>query len=309
MINDLDETLKQLLVLKAGLNPAEVDISFDIPTRDWSTPVTRPTVNLYLYDLRENRQLRETYWDDEPGETGRVNLKRRPLRIDLSYMITCWTSETEDQHRLLWRVMETLFRHSPLPDDVLQGSLRSLTHPVRTEVAQPDGVLKNVSDFWGALENQLRPSVALVVTLDLDLAQIESHPLVLARALKFGHPLAPPDGRGGESILPQLETGWETGPVQLGGEVRDKKGGVIAGAAVRLVRKQPNGQPVQVGASALTDAEGRYRFASVPAGEYTLVVEVKGQDPVQRALTIAVSERGQPMPELAFPVEVPMGRG
>jgi hypothetical protein len=306
MINDLDETLKQLLVEKAGLNSSEVDISFDIPTREWSTPVTRPTVNLYLFDLRENRQLRETYWDDEPGETGRINLKRRPLRIDLSYMITCWTSETEDQHRLLWRVMETFFRHSPLPDDILQGDLRSLTHPVRTEVAQPDGVLKNVSDFWGALENQLRPSVALVVTLDLDLEQLAIHPLVLARALKFGLPAVQRNGKGGESILPQLEPGWEAGPIQLGGEVRDKKGNPLSGAAVRLVGKQVGGQPIQVGATVQTNEVGRYQFASVPAGEYTLVVEVPGQAPVQRPLTIAVGERGQPMPALAFPVEVPM---
>jgi len=305
MINDLDETLKQLLVEKAGLNPSEVDISFDIPTRDWSTPVTRPTVNLYLYDIRENRQLRETYWDDEPGADGRVNLKRRPLRIDLSYMITCWTSEIEDQHRLIWRVMETFFRNSPLPPEVLQGSLRSLVHPIRTDVAQPDGVLKNVSDFWGALENQLRPSVALVATLDLDLAQIESHPLVLARVLKFGPPRVMRNAQGGETLLPHLEPGWEAGPVRLGGEVRDQQGRPLASAAVRLMRVQ-QGQPVQVGPSAQTDASGRYLFASVPAGEYTLAVEVNGQAPVHRRLQIAVSERGQPMPELVFPVEVPM---
>jgi hypothetical protein len=288
------------------MEPAEVDISFDIPTRDWSTPVTRPTVNLYLYDLRENRQLRETYWDDEPGETGRVNLKRRPLRIDLSYMITCWTSGTEDQHRLLWRVMETFFRHSPIPDEILQGDLRRLTHPVRTEVAQPDGVLKNVSDFWGALENQLRPSVALVATLDLDLDQIESHPLVLTRTLKFGLPVVQRDLRGIEVVMPQLEPGWEAGPVRLGGEVRNQKGDPLPGAAVRLVGKDAGGQPVQVGTTVQTDPAGRYIFASVPSGEYTLVVEMPGQKPVQRALKVEIGERGQPLPELAFPVEVPM---
>jgi hypothetical protein len=305
MINDLDETLKQLLVEKAGLNPSEVDISFDIPTRDWSTPVTRPTVNLYLYDLRENRQLRETYWDGEADADGRINLKRRPLRIDLSYMVTCWTSGTEDQHRLLWRVMETFFRHSPLPGEILQGSLRSLVHPVRTEVAQPDGVLKNVSDFWGALENQLRPSVALVVTLDLDLEQIESHPLVLARVFKFGQSGVRPDASGGETLLPRLESGWEAGPVRMGGEVRDKQGKPLPGASVRLMSKQ-GGQPIQFGASVQADQAGRYVFSSVPAGEYTLVVEVSGQPPVHRLLNIAISERGQPMPELVFPVEVPM---
>jgi hypothetical protein len=306
MINDLDETLKQLLVKKAGLDPAEVDISFDIPTREWSTPVTRPTVNLYLYDLRENRQLRETYWDDETGEDGHINLKRRPLRIDMSYMITCWTSSAEDQHRLLWRVVETFFRYSPLPEDVLVGDLTRLTHEIRTEVAQPDGVLKNVSDFWGALENQLRPSVSLVVTLDLDLEQILTAPMVLARGLKFGHTAVQPGPRGAEIILPQLLPGWEAGAVRLGGEVRNKKGKVLADASVRLVCKQADGQPLQFGASVQTDAEGRYIFTAVPVGEYTLVVELAGQAPVQVPLTVAIGERGQPAPELAFPVEVPM---
>src|SRR5512146_862456 len=124
MINDLDETLKQLLIQKAGLDPSEVDISFDIPTRDWSTPVTRPTVNLYLFDIRENRTLRETDWDEEPHADGTVTSRRVPVRIDVSYMITCWTSAPEDQHRLLWRVLETLFRYSPLPAEILQGDVR-----------------------------------------------------------------------------------------------------------------------------------------------------------------------------------------
>jgi protocatechuate 3,4-dioxygenase beta subunit len=130
--------------------------------------------------------------------------------------------------------------------------------------------------------------------------------LVLARALKFGLPVVQRNGKGGETLLPQLEAGWEAGPIQLGGEVWNKKGKPLAGAAVRLVGKQAGGQTVQVGATVLTNEAGRYQFASVPAGEYTLVVEVPGQAPVQRSLTIFVGERGQPMPELAFPVEVPM---
>src|SRR6184192_2726976 len=135
MINDLDETLRTLLVDKAGLEPDEVDISFEIPTREWSTS-TRPTVNLYLYDIRENTKLRETYWDEESRGNGEVVLKRLPLRIDLSYMITCWTGAVEDQHLLLWKVLETFIRNSPLPGDVLQGKLKDVTNPIRTEVAQ-----------------------------------------------------------------------------------------------------------------------------------------------------------------------------
>ena len=74
-------------------------------------------------------------------------------------MVTCWTSATEDQHRLLWRGARNVFPAFPLPDEVLQGQMKHLLRPARTEIAQPDGILKNVSDFWGALENQLRPAV------------------------------------------------------------------------------------------------------------------------------------------------------
>ncbi len=306
MIDDLDETLRQLLIQKAALDPAEVDISFDIPTRDWSTPVTRPTVNLYLYDIRENRQLREMYWDQEPSGNGKVQIKRGPLRIDLSYMITCWTSATEDQHRLLWRVLETFFRYSPLPEDMLQGGLRQLVHPVRTEVAQPDGVLKNVSDFWGALENQLRPSISLVVTLELDLEQIRTLPLVFARVLKFGRPAVYRDTEGHEYLLRQLESGWEAAPVRLAGEIHGAGGKPIGGAAVRLIGTQADGHPVQVGPTLQTQADGRYVFEGIPPGDYTLVVEVTGRAPQQRPLTLAVGERGELLPELVYEVEVPM---
>jgi len=306
MLNDLDETLKQLLVQKGGLDPAEVDISFDIPTRDWSTPVTRPTVNLYLFDMRENLQLRETHWDQEDGGNGRAKLTRRPVRIDLSYMITCWTSAAEDQHRLLWRVLETFFRYSPLPDEILQGSVRQAYHPVRTLVAQPDGILKNVSDFWGALENQLRPSISLVITLDLDLNQITLVPLTFARVLKMGERdiAREPDELG---TPPQrLGRGWEAARTKLAGRVRTGDDQPIPGASVRLVTTQPDGGETQFGPSVETDAAGRYVFPGVPPGEYTLVVEVAGQKSQRHPLTVAVADRGEPLPEMVHEVEVLM---
>jgi len=63
---------------------------------------------------------------------------------------------------------------------------------------------------------------------------------------------------------------------------------------------------MQFGPTLESGLDGRYRFGAVPAGEYTLVVEVPGKAPVQHTLKVAVGERGQPMPELVFPVEVPM---
>jgi hypothetical protein len=306
MINDLDESLRQLLIEEALLSPAEVDISFDIPTREWSTPVTRPTVNLYLYDMRENRQLRETYWDTEAAEEGRVRLSRRPVRIDLSYMITCWTSTPEDQHRLLWRVLETLFRNSPLPEQVLHGALLQSDHPVRTDVAQPDGVLKNLSDFWGALENQLRPAINLVVTVDLDLAQQPVVPLVFSRILKVGSAGVARDLDGHERLRPELAPGWESAPLTVGGTVRDAKGQPVPDAQVRVVAAERGQPPRQVGSSVATSAAGRYILYGLPPATYTLIVESPGHPVWQKDLVVAVGERGALLPEFIWDVEVGM---
>lgn len=302
MINELDESLRTLLIDKGGFAPAEVDISFDIPTRDWSTPATRPTVNLYLYDIRENTKLRETYWEEESRDGKDVKLRRLPLRIDLSYMVTCWTGAVEDQHLLLWQVLDTFYRNSPLPEDILQGRLKLLTHPVRTEVAQSDGILKNVSDFWGALENQLRPAVNVLVTLDLDLNEIQTVPLVFTRALKVGPREPGPDGAANVLRLASLAHGADAPPFQVAGRVRDVAGLPVSSAAVRLIAVQADGQPVQRGPTIQTDAGGRYFIPGIagsrgelpadqPSATYTLVVEAPGRQPTNIRLTL---EGGQP---------------
>ena len=59
MFADLDETIRLLLIRHVPLNLSEVDVSFDAPDREWSGRLSRPTVNCFLYDVRENEDLRE----------------------------------------------------------------------------------------------------------------------------------------------------------------------------------------------------------------------------------------------------------
>ena len=52
---DLDEALRTLLRRELERHGFEgVEIAFDAPANDWSAKLTSPTVNLFLYDLREN---------------------------------------------------------------------------------------------------------------------------------------------------------------------------------------------------------------------------------------------------------------
>ena len=87
-----------------------------------------------------------------------MKLSPRPVRLSLSYLVTCW-GKAEDQYKLLWSVLETLSANSPIEEDFLEGDLKKQGR-VPTQVAQPDGVLQNISEFWSTLGNQIRPSVS-----------------------------------------------------------------------------------------------------------------------------------------------------
>ena len=260
-------------------------------------------MNLYLYDMRENLALRELYWDEEEAGENRVALTRRPARIDLSYMVTCWAGGIKQQNWLLWRVLETFFRFSPLPDDLLQGDLRQTLHPIRTQVAQPEGVLNNLSDFWAALQHPLHPSINLVVTLDLDLKQVEQPKLVFAQLLKLGQQVIHQDDNGRRTPLRSLGDSWEVAPVRLGIIVRTSAGALVGDAKVQLFTAGTEGQEAQVGPDGLTHSGGCYVFDGVPVGQYRLAITHGGRTHEQ-PLTIVAPEPGKQPPDLTQDIVV-----
>jgi len=68
MIDDLDDALRDLLVRELPIRDNEVDVSFDQPRREWSARLSRPSLNLYLYDIRENLRLRRlARWSGGPA--------------------------------------------------------------------------------------------------------------------------------------------------------------------------------------------------------------------------------------------------
>lgn len=178
MISSLDETIKQLLIKTVPLNPAEVDVVFEVPDREWSAGVVKPTINCYLFDIHENKEFRETDWEVEKQPNGMAVKRHAPVRIDVSYMITVWSRAVEDEHYLLWRVLAALMRQRVLPADILQGDLAGHPLPIRTWTAQQDGALANPADVWTALENQLKPYIGYTVTLALDLEMLASLPTI-----------------------------------------------------------------------------------------------------------------------------------
>ena len=58
MLHLLDESMEAFLRAEVPLSVRDVDVVFEAPDGDWAAGVSRPTVNLYLWDVRPNLALR-----------------------------------------------------------------------------------------------------------------------------------------------------------------------------------------------------------------------------------------------------------
>ncbi|GAA1976284.1 DUF4255 domain-containing protein [Kitasatospora viridis] len=163
MIHEIDEVLRG--VLRGGsLAGTEVEVVFDAPTRDWAARRNTPTVDAYLYDIREEVSRRERGLISVRDERGVVTSRRQPYRwFRLSYLVTAWTRRPEDEHRLLSAVLGTLLRRESLAPEELTGPLAALgVHVPLVAAVPPD---RSVADIWSALGGELKPSLELVVTM------------------------------------------------------------------------------------------------------------------------------------------------
>jgi hypothetical protein len=261
MLADLDETIKQLLVTEMPIRNGEIDVNFDQPKREWSARLTKPTVNFFLYDVRQNVELRQFQWERVNGN-GRPNvatLKRPPLRIDCHYMITTWAAEPEDEHRLLTRTLLTLFRYAKLPPDRLYGKLEGIEYDISTKLASHDK-LTNSAEIWSALDNELRPSISYLLTMTLDPWTPIEEPMVRSLAMKPNWlDSNPPDADARDrSGQPQKEQYVVAGTVRLANEET-----AVPQAQVALAN---------TGHSDQTDENGRYILRGLPAGTYTFLI-------------------------------------
>ncbi len=164
MIHEIDEVLRG--VLRGGaLAGTDVEVAFDAPTRDWAAKRTGPTIDAYLYDIREDVNRRERGAVSVRDENGIVVKRRQPPRwFRLSYLVTAWTKRPEDEHRLLSAALTTLLRGEALPAGVLTGPLAELGLTIPISVAVPPAESRSLADIWSALGGELKPSLDVVIT-------------------------------------------------------------------------------------------------------------------------------------------------
>ncbi len=170
---EVDEALRALVRAEA-LESSDVEVVFDAPTKDWAARRNAPTVNLYLYDIREDLRRRERGLVNNYDERGTVVSRHPPPRyFKVTYLITAWTQRPEDEHRLLSSLLYCFLQNETIPAELLNGHLAELGLPVSTTIALPPPEDRSFADVWSALGGELKPSLDLVVNAPVDGARAQ----------------------------------------------------------------------------------------------------------------------------------------
>jgi hypothetical protein len=171
VIYEVDEALRGL-VRRDALPGSDVEVVLDAPTKDWASRRNTPTVDIYLYDIREDLRRRERGMINDYDSAGRVVERHLPPRFfKLSYLVTAWTQRPEDEHRLLSAILACLLRHDAIPADLLEGPLAELGLPVAITVGLPPPEDRGFADVWSALGGELKPSLDVVIATPIDTGQ------------------------------------------------------------------------------------------------------------------------------------------
>jgi Pvc16 N-terminal domain/Carboxypeptidase regulatory-like domain len=266
-IADLDDALRNLLRRELDRHGFEgVEIAFEAPSKEWSGKLTSPTVDLFLYDLREATERAEISSRERRGN-GQAVVTSPPLRLELTYAVTAWTKAVEDEHRLLSQVLAILFSYRQLPEETLNASLESSSRlrDAETAVGRPR---EEKADFWTSVGGQYKASIDYVVHVTVE----------------SGATFA----RGPEVRMQTIRTRVSDGPAgtmtelhRLGGTVRDGAGNPVADAWVAAPES---------GRWTATSREGRFRLDRVAPGSHRLVARTAAGDEAE----ITVDVPGQP---------------
>jgi len=288
MLDLLDLLLRRVIVNRVPGVTAEAQVRFQPPDQDWRTYVNglgaRNALNVYLFDLRENRKLRSNE-RTRSAEEGIAFDTPAPPRVDCHYLITGWSPAAVtpllepalDEHSLLYGVTGALMKAAPLnPSQWLPaGSADLLAWPDGWRDADlptvilPIEAFPKYAEFWGTMgqTHPWKPAVYLVVTLPVVLPMQPAGHLVTTREAAYA-----------QADMPAAADAR----VQIAGVVRTIANQPLAAAWVGL--EAADGVTLlQVTA---TDANGRFSFSNVRRGQCWLRVRAAGHHEGRLAIAV-----------------------
>lgn len=177
MFDDLNRSIEVLL--RAELSPEVGTVSVSFATPDESFPpsgLTLPAINLFLFEVRENPQLREVEATIERRADGSLVRVPPVIHVDCHYLVTAVAEPSlgseQDELRILGAATRVLLRHRVLPAAALRGALAGTSPPVRAVAGRPGSHPSGV-ELWQAMKGKPRPCLHYTLTLPVAVAAAE----------------------------------------------------------------------------------------------------------------------------------------
>jgi hypothetical protein len=296
MIADVHLAVRHM-ILSRGLIPAdEVEIRFERPTKEWVNSLVRPTINLYLFDIDENVDLRQTNMPVMRGGSG-ASYRMPMRRFDLRYMVTAFTTVADDEYLLIYRVLATLLRFPTLPPSSLAAAMAIIARregyvaeEARFIALAEAGERATLRDLHSALASAEVGSAARAAMMALiDEPQVTAKIAAAEESLRLLEVWNALEQAPRPSLLyvvtvpvdldiiidsplvltrtlrvrQRTDVATSTEFIRIGGAVRNRTGAPLAGVTVAI-----EGGAIET----VTNSEGRYALSHVPSGEVTLRV-------------------------------------
>jgi len=263
VIRDLSSTLQAMLSDPAWAVPFpelfKAATAFDRPDDTFKPAQT--TINLFLFDVRENMELRSNELKIE-RQNGQAVIHKPPLRVACTYLVTAWPVGGADlplqEQRLLAQVLQVFSGFPIVPATYLKGKLVGQDPQLPMMATHPDE-LKNPAEFWTAIGNKLRASITVTVTISMEVFAPVTAAVTRTSLVRLGERTAP-DAQ-------TLISATRTELYRIGGKVTSG-GQPMPGATVAVMG---------TGLSAVTDNDGEYALGAIRAGAYTLNVQANAQ--------------------------------
>ncbi len=264
MIRDLDMTIKKMLEEEApaGSELEYAGINFCIPDDKWRTTGSGLDLNIYLYDIRENRHLRSNDFNREYNLDGTINETKVSPRVNCAYIFTAWDKssanntgeeKTLQEHRLLSQVFKILLKNNTIKTSYLQSSLMGNEPDILVTTSLKEG-LPNPVEFWNALGTPFRPAINCVFTFTMDLEDPgTTSPMVTTQINEYS--------------LKEVPSSTEES-IRIGGKVINTQNSEGISEAIITIPS--------LNIEVYTDKNGDYYINDIPSGQISISVSATG---------------------------------
>ncbi|MBD0388486.1 MAG: DUF4255 domain-containing protein, partial [Nostoc sp. C3-bin3] len=110
-----------------------------------------PTLNLYIYDIRESKQLQHSGRQVERKLTRALqpaSVNWAPAWFDVSLLLTAWDRTALGEHHFMSEALTVLLRHRTLEEEFLVPELRGYGNLNMTVALEPP---IEIGSLWSAL--------------------------------------------------------------------------------------------------------------------------------------------------------------